>query len=316
MNERDWADRFSRDVDSLLNEAGRTDPEPTPTEYRQALDLARTLAATDFSAESRVRQALRRRLLNRIDAREWWQLRKEYTMRTFFWKRHPAVTLAAVVLAAILVVTLAWPGTLTAVAEGIENFVQSLSLGPHTTVHQVSPDQAAARPQKPAPATPEVKQRSDGWTIRTAIGNFGGNVLPDHDATVHRFSTFDMAQAATPFSLRQPGYLPAGYVFREAMVAPGGSTFLFYNGPEGDIILVQWPVYDRVDKLSDDQVVTTVFMIGTLTDKPIEEVMLNGQPAGWVEGSGLMWEADGVSFTLGGASLSLDEALRIAESLE
>lgn len=44
MNERDWADCFSRDVDSLLSEAGRTDSEPTPTEYRQALDLAHTLA--------------------------------------------------------------------------------------------------------------------------------------------------------------------------------------------------------------------------------------------------------------------------------
>ena len=81
MNERDWADRFSSDVDGLLNQAGRTDSEPTPTEYRQALDLARTLATADFSAESQVRQELRRRLLNRIGAREGWQLRKEYAMR-------------------------------------------------------------------------------------------------------------------------------------------------------------------------------------------------------------------------------------------
>jgi len=152
--------------------------------------------------------------------------------------------------------------------------------------------------------------------IRTAIGNFGGNVLPDHDTTVHRFSTFDEAQAATSFNLRRPAHLPPDYALREAMVAPGGSTFLFYDGPEGDIVLVQWPVYDRVEEESDDHIVSTVFMIGTLTDKPIEEVTVNGQPAGWVEGHSLMWEADGISYTLGGASLSLDEALRIAESLE
>jgi hypothetical protein len=126
MNEQDLADRFSRDVDSLLSEAGRMDCEPTPTEYHQAFDLARTLATSDFSAESQVRQALRRQLLNQIGTREGWHQRKEYPMRTFFWKRHPAVTLAVIVLVALLAITLAWPGALTAVAQGIEDFVQSL----------------------------------------------------------------------------------------------------------------------------------------------------------------------------------------------
>ena len=76
------------------------------------------------------------------------------------------------------------------------------------------------------------------------------------------------------------------------------------------------PVHDQVEKQSDNLAVGTFVMIGTLTDKPIEEVVLNGQSAGWIEGLGLMWEADGVSFTLGGLNLSLDEATRIAESLE
>jgi hypothetical protein len=164
--------------------------------------------------------------------------------------------------------------------------------------------------------TPEVKQRSDGWIIRTAIGNFGGNLLPGQDATVHRFDTFDQAQTATTFIVHQPAHLPVGYALRETMVAPGGSTFLFYDGPEGDIILVQMPVYGRVEEQSDNHVVSTVVGIATLTDKPIEEVTLNGQPAGWVEGNGLMWKADGVSYTLGGANLTLDEVIRIAESLK
>ena len=73
-NERDWADRFTRDVDGLLNEAGRTDSKPLPTEYRQALNLAHSLATVDFSAESQVRYTLRRRLLNQIGTREGWQL--------------------------------------------------------------------------------------------------------------------------------------------------------------------------------------------------------------------------------------------------
>ena len=63
-SERDWADRFSHDVDDLLCEAGRTECEPLPAEYRQAVGMARTLATTDFSAESQTRQPLRRRLLD------------------------------------------------------------------------------------------------------------------------------------------------------------------------------------------------------------------------------------------------------------
>ncbi len=63
MSELDWAERFSRDVDALVRgyEPDRA-PAPPP-DYRQALDLARTLATVNLAAESRSRQALRARLL-------------------------------------------------------------------------------------------------------------------------------------------------------------------------------------------------------------------------------------------------------------
>lgn len=67
MNKRDLADRFSSDVDVLLHEAGVTDPKPAAPEYDDMLDLARTLATTDFSHQSQIRRSLRRRLLSRID---------------------------------------------------------------------------------------------------------------------------------------------------------------------------------------------------------------------------------------------------------
>jgi len=57
-------------------------------------------------------------------------------------------------------------------------------------------------------------------------------------------------------------------------------------------------------------------MVGISTDKPVEEVALNGRRAAWVEGYGLVWEAEDVVYLLGGSDLSLDEAIRIAESLE
>lgn len=346
MNEQDWADRFSRDVDGLLNEAGRMDSEPTPTEYHQALDLARILATTDFSTESQVRQVLRRRLLNQIGAREGWQRRKEYVMRTFFRQRRTTVILASAILAGLLVVTLAWPGVMMAAAQDIEDFVQRLVLKrlvlrwhPRATVtvtvfidpdtytgrytgparvitvqfQQINPTWTIPTKQTPLPVTPVVERRGELWIIQTAIGNFGGNVLPDRDAAVCRFSAFGGIQAAAPFSLRQPGYLPVGYALREAIVTPLDWVFLFYNGPDGDIILAQMPAGEHP---SSEAGRFTFTMIDVLTDKSIESVTLEGQPAGWIDGYGLMWEANGVSFILGGVNLNLDEAIRIAESLE
>ena len=104
-HEPDWADRFSRDVESLLNQTGRTDSEPTPTEYRQALALARTLATTDFSAESQVRLELRSRLLNRISTRGKKQQRNPYPVQPFFRSRQSIVILTTV-LAVFLLSTL------------------------------------------------------------------------------------------------------------------------------------------------------------------------------------------------------------------
>lgn len=325
MNERDWSDRFSRDVDGLLGEAGRADAEAMPAEYSQALNLARALATTDFSGESQVRYALRRRLLSQMDTREGWSLRKEIAMRTFLWKRHPVLAAVSVVLVVALVVVLAWPGALPAVAQGIETFVENLVLGRHTSVSHTSvslvhPDLAATRAQKLPPKTLEIRQLTDTWVIRTAIGNFGGNLLPGWDAIVRQFSTFDEAQAAASFRLRQPGYLPSGYALREVMIAPPGQALLFYDGPSGDIVLVQTAVgEERVGEIKQGNTITTTVDVRTvqvLTDDPIISVTLNGQPAAWIENHGLKWEVDGVSYTLGGSGLSLEETIRIAESLE
>jgi len=314
-NEWDLADRFTRDVDGLLNDAGRTDSEPLPTEYHQALNLARMLATTDLSDESQVRQALRRRLLNQIGTREGWQLRKEYVMRTFFRQRRTAVILAFAVLAALLVVTLAWPGVLTAAAQAIQDFVRILSVGEHTTIYQVDPDSAASRPQWTPSARPRVELR---WTIRTPIGDFSNNAGFGQDSPVHYFNTFDEAQAITPFSLRQPACLPAGYAFLDAMVPPPPDhrAFLFYKGSDGEIVLVQMPAYTQVEVIDETTMTVVGVWFGLTTDELVEEVALSGRRAAWVEDRSLVWEAEDIIYILGGSNLSLEEAIRIAESLE
>jgi hypothetical protein len=315
MNERDLADRFSRDVDNLLRETRRAEVEPAPVEYHHTLGLARRLAETDFSDESQVREALRRRLLNQVGARGGWQPGEGVAMRSILWKRRRGLSLLTVLLVTLLVVAVAWPEALAAAAEGIADLVQSIRLGPHTSAHQVDPEWATAHPQNPPPAMPEVRYAGDTWIVRTSIGNFGGDLRPGR-RTVRQFDTLEEAQAASGFHLDVLRCLPAGYLLREALVTPDNWLFLFYDGPQGEIILAQVQVYEQVEHQSDQQIVTTGVHVALLTDKPIEEVMLNDQPAGWVEGHGLKWEADGLSLTLGGPNLALDEAMRLAESLE
>src|SRR5690242_7264579 len=63
MSDLDLAERFSRDVDALLHGHAPELEGAHTAEYRQALDLAHTLAATNLAAESRTRPALRARLL-------------------------------------------------------------------------------------------------------------------------------------------------------------------------------------------------------------------------------------------------------------
>lgn len=320
MDERNWSYLFSTDVDGLLTGAGRLDAEATPAECRQAVDLARTLVTTDFSPESQIRNALRCRLLNQTTAREGWSPRMEISERRSLWRARPVLTVVTATLGVILVAALAWPSAVTGVAQGIETFVAGLVLGPHTSVQQVHPDRADVSSTESRPERPEIGQLGDGWIIRTAVGNFGGNVLPGRDGAIHQFSTFDEAQAAASFRLRQLGYLPSGYELRQAMLAPSGCVFLFYGGPHGDIVLAQTPVGEaqRSEVKHSDGVTVTVNtrVIKVLTDNPTVSVTLNGQPAGWIEDYGLMWEADGATYSLGGIGWTLDEAMRIAESLQ
>jgi hypothetical protein len=60
-----------------------------------------------------------------------------------------------------------------------------------------------------------------------------------------------------------------------------------------------------------------VIAAGLMTDKPITLVTFDGHQAAWVEeDGGLWWEADELSFAVGGAGLSLDQTMRIAVSLK
>ncbi|MFQ6101806.1 MAG: DUF4367 domain-containing protein [Anaerolineae bacterium] len=317
MNEQDWADRFSRDVDSLLNEAGRMDSEPLPTEYHQALELARTLATTDFSAESRVRHTLRCRLLSRPQTREGWsERRRKSPMRIYVQRRLRRRLLVAIcgALALFLVMLFLDPGGPAGAAHSISDGVKLIVLGAYSTAQRI---EASVTGQPPP---------DDGWDVALFPGfGIGGNGLPGTNPTVESVMDFEEAQAATLFHLRASGYLPEGYALREIKLAPiwtgagallftsNPNAFLFYEGPGGDIVVVQQPVGPQP---SADPNVAVGTAVGFLTNGTLEEIDLSGRIAAWADDRILMWEEGGVSYMVGGLDLSLEEAIRIAESLE
>jgi hypothetical protein len=316
MKEKERADRFICEVDNLLNEAGRSDNNPQDSEFRQTLHTARTLVATDFSSDSKIRDSLRHRLVHRISAQEKWNHKKEFSMRITFLKRHPFLAVAMALLMAFFTVALVSPGVVTAAAQEIAQFINELKLGDFTFIYQTEPGEAKEQPQSSSLDKPEIEYRDDLWILRTSIGNFGGDPLPGRKNKILSYNTFADVQENAFFPLLNPVNLPDGYVFREGMVTPMDWIFLFYEGPQGDLILAQMPVYSHIESQSKNMATAQTVAVGMITSDPIDETLVNGIPAGWIEGTGLMWESGGISFMLGCANLNLEETILIAESLE
>jgi hypothetical protein len=112
MPEIDLADQFSREVDDRLKAGSRQRARSAPPEYQAALDLAQRLAAADFSGESRKRLALRQRLLHQAYARQRSSLSVTRWSSVLFARllRRSAVAVGAGI--AVLLIHLAWSGTL------------------------------------------------------------------------------------------------------------------------------------------------------------------------------------------------------------
>lgn len=251
MNEPDWADRFSRDVDSLLNQAGRTDSEPTTTEYHQALDLARTLATTDFSAESQVRQELRRRLLNRISTRGKRQQPNAYPVRRFFQGRHSIVILAAVLTVFLLsaLVLAIYPPTRALAQETWQTVLRTVQL------------------------------------VR-ALPRLTGEVLAGLATSIESPAE---AVPLVDFAVRAPSYLPQDYEFKYGLVShvPVQSVSFDYGVPYGRIVTlpsgraISGETYRGLRIFQMKGNFPGPWPIGGAT---VEEVTIGGQPALWLTG--------------------------------
>ncbi len=227
--------------------------------------------------------------------RQIFQVRGGLTMKKGF-------ALAAL---AALVIAISAVAFVPSVRAQVGEVIRRITLGAYSSAEQVEfQEEGTPRPLS-----------ADTWIVRTEIGRFGGNVLPGVDPTVRSVSNFEEAQASTSFYLRSPADLPEGYALREVNLAPIGGThwaLLFYSGPDHDIIIVQMPGGSRP---STEPNVTVAIRNGLITDGTLEEVDFDGRLAVWADGHSLMWEADDISYMVGGLDLSLEQALQIARSL-
>jgi hypothetical protein len=252
MSERDWADRFSLDVDSILNQAGRTDSEPSPTEYRQALDLAHTLATTDFSTESRVRQELRHRLMNRISEREEGQRRNVYPVRPSLSRRRSAVLLMTV-LVVFLLSTLglaAYPPTRALAQETWQTVLRTVQL---------------------IRALPRLTGEALAGGLTTSI-----------ESPAEAVSLVD-------FPVRAPSYLPQDYEFKFGLVShlPVQSVSFDYGIPYGRIVIlpngraISGETYRGLRIFQMKGSFPGMWPIG---EAIAQEVTVGGRPALWLTG--------------------------------
>ena len=250
----------------------------TDSELAPLKTAAQLLSKADFSADSAVRDTLRAKLLERA-------ARKEVRR----WTSFVPVLAGAAALVAVGVFA-ASSGT----ASTLRDFITRFLVGRHTEIVQLRPELAVPT-QEPSPAI------AHAWQLRTPIGNFGGAVQKGAPWEIRRFNTFSSAKKEFA-QLRKPGWLPDSYKLRKVMLTPENGALAIYSGEQDDIFLYQV-------RMGTGEVSRTA-------TSPVEIVSHAGKQAAWIpDGYGLIWENGGVSYTLGGTTLTKDTAFQIADSL-
>lgn len=303
MTEEYLAEQFSHEIDRLIGQTGQASIPDLPADFQAGLQVASTLARLDFSAESPRHDMLRRRLIDQ--ARRESIARKEQRMKTLELRRALVFLIVGLTLVFVLMTSLFTPGGVAAAAQNVYGVIRSIVLGEYSRAMQTTPTVGS----DPAVLLPDM------WKIRTEIGNFAGNAPPGVEPIVRSVTTLEEAQAIANFHLMTPSGLPAGYTLREVKLAPIAGThwiLLFYSGGAHDTIIVQMPGGPQPSQNPNEMT-----SIGTVfgTDGTLEEIDLDGRPAAWADGHSLMWQADGISYIVGGLDLTLEEAKHIARSL-
>jgi hypothetical protein len=162
----------------------------------------------------------------------------------------------------------------------------------------VRPNQAAIDSSRALGA--RMKEAGKEWIVWTGLENMGGYLEPGQEPYVRLYNSLHLAKAAVGYQAREPGWLPEGYQFLNAMVGPDSTLILIYIRPGKDrVSIVERPL--ALGGVGDDE--------GSL-----KETIVNGHKAAWLN-RGLYWDDDRMSYSVTSRKLDLKTTTRIAESL-
>jgi hypothetical protein len=298
MPNTDRTEDFTRDVDRILQEAGRSEVARPDPKYREDLVLAMELAATDFSSDSVRRAPLRRQLLSERAA-----TRAEPAPWLWPWRQHPRLAAAAVAAAVVLAVLVIQPDLRASVIQPAIEYLKRLVLGERTEAVVVEPFSQSEMESILAERR-RALEAGEQWSMRTAISQVGGDVPAGGSPVIRTYGSLGLAESAAAFPLAKPGHLPEGYEFDSAVITPDDGVVLWYRAPGERITLYQKPLGD-----------SRMMAMSMGSGSSLEKVAVDGKPAAWLNDHKLVWESDGMSYTLEGNRLTLEEARRIAHSL-
>lgn len=303
MNRRAMGDKFGRDIDDVLQRANKlTETDQVPSDYDNVLETAAGLASIDFSSESRIKDELRQRLMDKIAARVDEREKvgfKETLMRVINGRRKPIFAFSGVVVA-LVCVQLIFPAAIPAAAQSISDFVEKVVLR-RTIVTQI-------KPVSTDPNGPRIIVMKGGSPLDANDPDAQKKINEAlQSIQVETYKTVDeLRNAVKDRDLHVPSYIPSGYKFSSGMALPAGMVIMTYSKPGGTITIMERSASAESDK-SNSQMQTS---------QPLRQAKVNGEPACWIEGVGLTWETADTNYTITAPGLKPNEVIKIAESIK
>lgn len=287
MNEDIFMRLFNQDLDDIMEGRHPGPHGDTSGEYTGILELAGRLKENNFVSEA-TRVRLRQQM-----SRGYAGTKKVDIMTTVIRQRKPALIIGTAAAATLLLtVALALPGNMAAMAK--DSIAKVFKIGKYTSVIQK---------EDPAPNTMPGEPPQDGTILPDGSVLRISNREPAD--TVH-YSSLAEAQKVADFEILSPGYMPAGYTFKEAS---GFGTFsgymhLVYSNGSDKITL-------NITKMSEQN------KFEVSTNGQVEQVDINGNSGTWSEPNNVMWENDNINYSLDcSPGLGKAEAIKIAQSIK
>ncbi len=244
MKDNAESELFTQDVEKILHHGLPDDNEYWPESHRREMRIVHALAEADFSAESMVRQTLKRRLLSTRFGRNGQLINSPNLRRTIF-------RFSIAFLLIILLILAATPLG-TTLAQTLIETIQTWRFGEHTTAVSVEgnfealPDENGDTIILPADELSTVQDEIEP--------GLGVESSQERHISLDPTIPFDRAQELVTFTLKQPAFIPEGYEFRGAVVIrPGQASLEYANWSENRLIgLLQTAVGESLRRGSGD----------------------------------------------------------------